>query len=120
MNFDVENIYDEEDPRHELHELFRKYQKKEITEDELKSTLETRFKDLVIGVTIRFQDLYAKRNPFVILWGNSLQTLKIDEIENEVRQLSDSYSDFMDTVFALYFLRKAEDILGKEHGKILD
>ena len=120
MNFDVENIYDEEDPRHELHELFRKYQKEEITEDELKNTLDARFKDLVIGVTIRFQDLYAKRNPFVVLWGNSLQALNVDEIETEVRHLSDSYSEFMDTVFALYFLRKAEAILGKEHGKILE
>lgn len=120
MNFDVENIYDEEDPRHELHELFRKHQKEEISDEELKKELESKFKDLVIGVTLRFQELYDKRNPFAVLWGNSLQSLSVKDIETEVGHLSDSYSDFMDTVFALYFLRKAEDILGKEHGKILE
>lgn len=120
MNFDVENIFDEEDPRHELHELFRRHQKEEITDDDLKKELELKFKDLVIGVTLRFQELYNKKNPFAVLWGNSLQALSLSDIEVEVKHLSDSYSDFMDTVFALYFLRKAEDILGKEHGKILE
>ena len=114
MNHKLGNIFNPEDYRYKIYDLYHKHGLGEISDDQLKEKLREYYPELVDGAISKSLQLADERNPFYALWDNALQKMTSSEYETSLSQIQMCWSDFTDYYFSMWYLRNSEELLGIE------
>lgn len=112
MKHTLENIFNEEDYRYKVYGLFKDHEDRNLSEEQLKEGLKKHYSELLEGATAKNLQLMENKNPFWALWDKALQQMTSDEYETSFSQIRECWSDFTDYYFAMWYLRRAEELLG--------
>lgn len=111
MNHKLDNIFNPEDYRHKVYDLYQKHELGELTDDQLKDGLRECYQDLVEGAKSKNFQLMEDENPFWALWDNALQKMNVRDYDSSIHRIQDWWSDFTDYYFSMWYLRRTEELL---------
>lgn len=115
----MENVWDFEDFRHQIQDFMDKFSNGDISEEEYKKELKSRYDDSIKGTSVKYANYIDSKNAFAALWGKqAVGFTEPDDVIGGLHSMYEQWSDFSDFLLALYYVRFIEKVLGLEPANL--